>query len=47
MSREELVELCDARDKLCAFCENDNCERCQVTVLINDAFVECDKLDEE
>lgn len=30
ISREELVELCDARDKLCGFCENDeDCVRSQ------------------
>ena len=42
MDREELAELCDARDKLCAFCENDNCEKCQVTLLIDQAYVECE-----
>ena len=47
MSREELAVLLDARDKLCGFCENDACERCQVTLLIDDAYAECDELDEE
>ena len=47
MSREELTVLLDARDKLCGFCENDVCERCQVTLLIDDAYTECDELDEE
>lgn len=47
MSREELAVLLDARDKLCGFCENDACERCQVTLLIDDAYTECDELVEE
>lgn len=46
MSREELSELLDARDKLCGFCENDACEKCQVTALIDDAYAECDEIDE-
>lgn len=41
MSREELSELLDARDKLCGFCE-----KCQVTALIDDAYAECDEIDE-
>ena len=45
MSRDDLALLLDARDKLCAFCENDECEKCQVTRLIDDAYNECD--DEE
>ena len=41
MDREELAVLCDARDKLCGFCENyDICEKCQVTLLINQAYAE-------
>lgn len=47
ISRQELTELTDARDKLCNFCENyDFCEHCQVTLLINDAYNECDELDD-
>ena len=46
MSKEELGELLDARDKLCRFCENDACEKCQVTALIDDAYAECDEIDE-
>ncbi len=42
MDREELAVLCDARDKLCAFCENDNCEKCQITLLIDQAYAECE-----
>lgn len=40
MTREELAVLCDARDKLCGYCEADECEKCIVTALINDAFNE-------
>lgn len=48
MSREDLAVLLDARDKLCGFCENyDHCEKCQVTVLVNDAYAECEDLEEE
>lgn len=43
MSREELAVILDARDKLCGFCENDACEKCQVTLLVNDAFNECEE----
>lgn len=46
ITREELAELCDARDKLCNFCEADECEKCIVTNLINDAFAECDNNEE-
>lgn len=46
ISTNELAELLDARDKLCAFCENDNCEKCQVTMLIDDAYNECPETDE-
>ena len=47
MSSEELVILLDARDKLCGFCENDACEKCQVTLLINDAYAENDEIEED
>lgn len=43
MDREELAVLCDARDNLCGFCENyDACEKCQVTLLIDQAHAECE-----
>ena len=43
MSREELAVLLDARDKLCGFCENyDACEKCQITLLIDQAYAECE-----
>lgn len=40
MTREELAVLCDARDKLCGYCESDECEKCIVTALIDDAYNE-------
>lgn len=44
MSKEELAVLCDARDKLCGFCQNyDFCEKCQITLLIDQAYAECDE----
>lgn len=43
MDRYDLAELCDARDKLCGFCEANECEKCIVTRLIDDAFSECDE----
>ena len=45
IDRDELARLCNARDILCGFCENTACEKCQVTVLINDAYNETE--DEE
>lgn len=47
MIRAELAVLCDARDKLCSFCEANECERCIVNRLIDDAWNECDDKDEE
>lgn len=46
MSREELIELLDARDKLCTLCDNQECEKCQITALVNDAFAKCNEIDE-
>ena len=40
MDREYLSKLCNARDTLCGFCEADECEKCIVTPLINDAYNE-------
>lgn len=40
MDKEYLAKLCDARDTLCGFCEVDECEKCIVTYLINDAYNE-------
>lgn len=41
ISRDELAEILDARDTLCGYCENDACEKCIVTMLVNDAYNEC------
>lgn len=40
MTRDELAVLCDARDKLCSYCQSDECEKCIVTALIDDAYNE-------
>lgn len=40
MDKEKLAELCDARNKLCAYCEVDECAKCIVTRLIDDAMYE-------
>ena len=38
MDENQYTELLDARDKLCSFCKNtDNCPKCQVTLLIDQA----------
>lgn len=47
MDREYLSELCDARNALCEFCEVDECVKCIVTHLINDAFNELEECDDE
>lgn len=42
IDKETFAEICNARDILCNFCENtEDCETCQVTRLINDAFDSC------
>lgn len=40
MDMEYLAKLCDARDTLCGFCEANECEKCIVSHLINDAYNE-------
>lgn len=45
MDRNYLAEICNARDVLCGYCESSDCENCQVSKLVNDAFDETD--DEE
>lgn len=40
IDRDGLSKLCDARDTLCGFCEADECEKCIVTCLIDDAYNE-------
>lgn len=41
MDKDYFARLCDARDTLCGFCEVDECEKCIVTQLIDDAYNEC------
>ena len=42
IDKETLAEICNARDILCNFCENtEDCETCQITRLIDDAFGAC------
>jgi hypothetical protein len=44
VTKEQFEKMCDARNILCNFCENtDFCERCQVTLLIDQAEAECSK----
>lgn len=40
ITKRELSKLCDARDTLCAFCEVNECSKCIVTHLIDDAHNE-------
>lgn len=47
MNKEYLGELCNARDCLCGFCEVQECEKCIVSNLINDAFNEFERDNEE
>lgn len=42
MDTDILAKLCEARDVLCGACESDDCDLCQVTRIINDAFLELD-----
>lgn len=47
MDRETIGKLCDARDTLCGFCEADECEKCIVTRLIDDAFCELKETEDD
>lgn len=40
ITHDELAALCEARDTLCGYCEADECEKCIVTNLIDDAYSE-------
>ena len=42
MDKNDLAELCDARDKLCRHCTINKCDSCLVTQILNDAFNECE-----
>lgn len=43
MNSETYTGLLDARDKLCAYCDSAECEKCQVTILIDDAYTEAEE----
>lgn len=48
IDKDYLAKICDARDTLCAFCENtDFCPKCQVTLLVDDAYAEAGDPDDE
>ena len=40
---DDLAKMCEARDILCGYCEADECEKCIVTNLINDAYNEAEE----
>lgn len=40
ITHDELTALCKARDTLCNYCEADECEKCIVANLIDDAYSE-------
>lgn len=47
MDRDDYARLVEAGRTLCEFCENnDDCEKCQVTALLNDAANELDDEDD-
>lgn len=43
ISESEYTGLLDARDRLCRFCQREECEKCQVTRLADDAHFEAEK----
>ena len=48
IDKDYLAKICDARDTLCAFCENtDLCHKCQVTLLVDDAYAAADDPNDE
>lgn len=47
MTKEELAKLCEARDVLCGYCEANECDKCIVTSLIDDAFAELEDEQDE
>ena len=48
IDKDYLAKICDARDTLCAFCENtDICPIFQVTQLVDDAYAEAGDQDDE
>lgn len=47
ITSEQLNEICDAANILCDFCESDECEKCIVNRLINDAYNEYSDVSDE
>lgn len=47
MTKKEFDILLDAQNKLCGFCEVNECEKCIVTHLIDDAYNELADTEEE
>lgn len=47
MEREYLAKLCDASATLCGYCEAEECEKCIVTRLIDDAHAELPDEDDD
>lgn len=48
MDEKELERICNARNVLCGFCENkDFCEKCQVTLLVDQAYADYESENEE
>ena len=43
ISESEYTGLLDARDRLCRFCQSEECEKCQVTRLADDAHFEAEQ----
>lgn len=43
ISEDEYTSLLDARDRLCRFCQSEECRKCQVTSLTDDARFEAEK----
>ena len=44
MTAQEYEKLQEAFDTVCNFCESADCEKCQITILAEDAYVEAEKL---
>ena len=40
MTEEKYQELTKAGNVLCNWCENDECEKCQVQILLDEAYAE-------
>lgn len=43
MTKEKYAALLNAQKTLCEYCENDECEKCIVTNLLDDAYTEAEE----